>query len=732
LADLEGSLDLSGSVEGPRRLPRLRLRGEGRGIGFAGYRMETARVRASVDMAAPGAVEAEAAGAGVRGPLVEGSDGRLRLSLEGDLERQSLRLETSDAERALRASLEGGFQDSPDSWRAVTGSRWAGRLTGLRISDPSLGDWDLDDPAELRAARDAISLAEGCLLGGEASLCVEGEWRPGPEGDWRARAELDGLGWSRLRELWPPGLGLGGSASVTATARGRGESPEALSIEARSGPGHLSWTADGTTGRVDHQGATLSLAADEGGARGRAEWDLGPLGGLEAELRAEAPSPGVGAFERLKARPLEAAASVRLESLSALDPFLEALQDVDGRLNGTLRVAGSWQEPRPSGRLQLQEAQARVPALGTTWEQIELTARTAGAHRIELEGSGRCGEGTANVVGEARLAESGEPELSLEIRGERVTLLDRPEAWLLADPELTVALRPDRIAVNGSVTVPEGKLDIEEGQGAPVESSPDVVVVRGERPVEPESSALPQMLEVHVRVELGDSVAVTGQGLDARLAGALEIDQEPGQPLPTGDGVIRIEDGEYKAYGRKLELRRGRLMFQGGPVDDPALDVVAAREAEDGTLAGVRISGRASAPEIALWSRPELADEEALSYLLFGRPQDATASKSEQGVFQRAAASLGLGGGSMLVKQLGKPLGLDKAKIEPGGTLQDAALVLGKYLSPRLYVAYGVGLFEPVNSFRLRYMLTPHWTLEAQSGEGAGGDLLYVIERPKP
>jgi translocation and assembly module TamB len=405
---------------------------------------------------------------------------------------------------------------------------------------------------------------------------------------------------------------------------------------------------------------------------------------------------------------------------------------VDGRLNGTLRVAGSWQEPRPSGRLQLQEAQARAPALGTTWEQIELTARTAGAHRIELEGSGRCGEGTANVVGEARLAESGEPELSLEIRGEGVTLVDLPEARLLADPAVRVAIGPERIAVEGEVQVPEGRIDLEQGRGAPVEPSPDVVVVRGEKVVKPAPPALPERLEARVRVELGESVRVTGKGLSARLEGGLEIVQEPGQPIPAGDGVIRIEDGQYKAYGRQLELRRGRLLFQGGPVDDPVLDVVAAREAEDGTLAGVRISGRASVPDIALWSRPELTDEEALSYLLFGRPQDATASKSDRGVFERAAASLGLGGGSMLVKRLGKPLGLDKAKIEPGGTLQEAALVLGKYLSPRLYVGYGVGLFEPVNSFRLRYMLTPHWTLEAESGEEAGGDLLYVIERPKP
>jgi translocation and assembly module TamB len=46
-----------------------------------------------------------------------------------------------------------------------------------------------------------------------------------------------------------------------------------------------------------------------------------------------------------------------------------------------------------------------------------------------------------------------------------------------------------------------------------------------------------------------------------------------------------------------------------------------------------------------------------------------------------------------------------------------------------LYVSYGVGLIESINSINLRYQLSDRWHLEAESGEYQGADLLFTIER---
>jgi translocation and assembly module TamB len=123
-----------------------------------------------------------------------------------------------------------------------------------------------------------------------------------------------------------------------------------------------------------------------------------------------------------------------------------------------------------------------------------------------------------------------------------------------------------------------------------------------------------------------------------------------------------------------------------------------------------------------------MAESDALSYIVLGRPL-GTASTSEGNRVANAARSLGLREGNVLANRIGQRFGLSEMRVEAEGPVEEAALIAGKYLSPRLYVSYGVGLFEPISTFRLRYLLSSRLTLRAESGRGTGADLLYRIER---
>jgi hypothetical protein len=63
---------------------------------------------------------------------------------------------------------------------------------------------------------------------------------------------------------------------------------------------------------------------------------------------------------------------------------------------------------------------------------------------------------------------------------------------------------------------------------------------------------------------------------------------------------------------------------------------------------------------------------------------------------------------------------------------------VGKYLSPRLYVNYGIGMFSPINTFTIRYLLGRTWSIQTQQGaalngqgQATGVDVLYTVERGK-
>ena len=81
------------------------------------------------------------------------------------------------------------------------------------------------------------------------------------------------------------------------------------------------------------------------------------------------------------------------------------------------------------------------------------------------------------------------------------------------------------------------------------------------------------------------------------------------------------------------------------------------------------------------------------------------------------------------ISDMARRFGLDDAGIETQGSWEQASLFAGKYLSPRLYVSYGYGLFESSSLFRARYMLSRHWTLQAETGERTSTDLHFRIER---
>ena len=118
-----------------------------------------------------------------------------------------------------------------------------------------------------------------------------------------------------------------------------------------------------------------------------------------------------------------------------------------------------------------------------------------------------------------------------------------------------------------------------------------------------------------------------------------------------------------------------------------------------------------------------------LAYLVLGRPL-STSSSGESSVLSRAALAMGIKGGNYLTEQFGSKLRVDKIGIETAGNNEQAALVVGKYLSPKLFVSYGIGVLDAVSTLKIEYLLSSRWGVSSESSvEGGGLDLNYVLER---
>ncbi|NNF62497.1 MAG: hypothetical protein HKN06_14370, partial [Gammaproteobacteria bacterium] len=218
-------------------------------------------------------------------------------------------------------------------------------------------------------------------------------------------------------------------------------------------------------------------------------------------------------------------------------------------------------------------------------------------------------------------------------------------------------------------------------------------------------------------------VSFSGFGLRTGLDGELALRLIPGRP-PQGRGLITLESGRFQAYGQNLVIDNGTLLFT-GDLEDPALNVEATRDF-DTVRVGIRLSGTGRAPVSNIFSEPAMAEADALSYLVIGRPL-AEATAAEGRSIQNSALLLGAARATAITDQIGRSVGLDELRLDTRN-VDTGAIMAGKRIGPDLYIRYSYGLFSRLGALLLRYRLNNRISLEARSGEDQSLDLIYTRE----
>jgi translocation and assembly module TamB len=282
------------------------------------------------------------------------------------------------------------------------------------------------------------------------------------------------------------------------------------------------------------------------------------------------------------------------------------------------------------------------------------------------------------------------------------------------------------VDVQGGISIPSANLVLKElPKGTITKTRDEVFVSELDEEIE---LANKNKINVTGKIQLkfGDNVHFAGKGIKTDLTGDLQVNLSSNK-LPTGQGVLKFNNASYQVLGQKLDISRGKMLFA-GPLNNPELDVKVMRKVKDVT-AGMAIEGTVKKPQTRVFSSPAMSDGNALSYLMSGRPLNE-ASGSQNSLIAKAALSLGVDNSASLNQQIASTVGLDELNVGGGDEgLESTSLILGKYLSPKLYISYAYGLFSSAGTVGLDYQLTEKISVEAESGEAQAIDLIYTIER---
>ncbi len=427
-------------------------------------------------------------------------------------------------------------------------------------------------------------------------------------------------------------------------------------------------------------------------------------------------------------QPIQGRIRMDVRDIGFAQAFLTTVERLHGSLHADIAVGGTLGDPKLRGEMRLAGGQADLPEFGLDLRDLTFTARGNGTGPLALDGSVRgAAGGRLTLKGQVPLAPSPSSPLKLAIAGNRFQLMNTYQRRVTVTPDVKISYDGKTIQAEGDVEVPQARIEYEQ-KFASIRVSPDVVFVGRQPGTEEGATKVLHAVSARVRLILGDAVSVKALGFDGRLQGSLLAIERPGSPT-SATGQITIASGTYKAYGQDLTIEHGYVRYGGGPIDNPGIDLKAYRKASDGTVAGVVVKGTARNPQTTIYSDPPMAQSEALAYLLLGHPLNQATAK-EGSLVANAATSLGIAGGNLLGKKIAARYGLETARIETvDGNLEQASLVVGKYLSPRFYLEYGIGIFTQVSTLRINYILSKKWTIRAEtSGEDNSADILYTIE----
>jgi len=626
------------------------------------------------------------------------------LTAHGEMKNQTAtqaRTKTQTQPINVSAALRGHWDDAA--------AHWQGALSRLEVAHPVL-PMKLEAPLQIDVATAGevkVSLGAGVLVANDSRVRLKsatwqaGRWRSdgaienveaakwlklaGNEAMVRGDLVLSG-GWSFAQERGT----LSSLQGYLDIHRERGDAQVRVTSRATWQSLHLSQLG----ARVEVKNARLTL-------RGVAESNRYGNINVDGETALTAPEGTA-----IKDWPFTLRVQSDVPDLSNVASLIGDIQ-LTGSLHLDAQHSGTLRRPVYAGSLigEHLSVQDRETGIALSDGEIRLALKEQGIAIERFVFTG--GRGDMAVTGGIDL-QDGKPRARLAIKADHLRLIQRHDMELVVTGNADVGYDEQGISLLGNLKTDYGSIQYRDSD---VPGLSDDVVVVGEQ--SQESSV--NLANVQFDVDLGNNFRFRGYGIDTKLVGTLKLRARPNQAL-TAFGNVRAVEGIYRAYGQRLEIRRGIISFLGA-IDNPTLDILAIRE-NSSVDAGVAVKGTATRPSVTLYSNPSMSANETLSWLLFDHGTRNMDKGDAAILFQLLNSMLAGDSGEMLTDELFGGV-IDEINIA-AGQMEDGTTTQIITVSKRLNKNLSVGLDKSMNglqdAIRLTWRLSQKWSMMTRFG----------------
>ncbi|MBA5764544.1 translocation/assembly module TamB [Vibrio sp. 404] len=591
---------------------------------------------------------------------------------------------------------------------------WSGQLQRMMLRSEQ-GVWKLDEATSLGfdMATQLASVGAHCWRQNNSSLCLDKDIKVGSSGEAQLsinqfslvqigmflpdKTDLTGLVNGSVWAKWAPNTAPELKASITM--------PKGSVTQFLEQPLVFGWDSV----KLNTTIANNTLKAD---------WlfDVTNNGDVSGELTI----PDILAQDKQ----IDGRLALGTFNLDFLNVLVGEYSQLKSNIETDLKISGPLLHPRVNGQFVVDDIMLHGDISPIEVDSGRLSIDFSGYDAV-LSAALQTPDGKLNVAGDANWQELTDWRAKARVFAQELKVVMPPMVRVKVVPDMTITASPKFARIDGSIALPWGRIVIDELPPSAIGVSKDQVIVDAQgKPVKTDS-VVPFNIETNISISIGDNFKLSAFGLEGELIGKLNVVQKNKGPFVTGE--VNILDGSYRSFGQDLLISEGKILMN-GPVDQPYVQITAIRNPEntqDDVTAGVKVIGPADEPQLTIFSDPAMPQANALSYLLRGQDIDG---ESGGNAMTTTLIGLSLAKSGKVVGELGEAFGVQDLQLDTAGSGDESQVTVSGYVLPGLQVKYGVGIFDSVGEFTVRYRLMKNLYLEAVSGLDSAVDLLYQFQ----
>lgn len=617
---------------------------------------------------------------------------------------------------------------------------WNYRINQFNLDSQHFGSWRLSNAINFSANSTRFTTNPFCFESSKGKSCFKGNWSATQP--WNLDLSFHHVDLTPFFEHWRPGLSMRGSADLFVDANGQGKNIKIASMMLTFNNAKLSYNGANGLSVVNINTAMWSAQYKNNTLKSTINLQMPNHDYLIALFNV--PKINLQNFSPALDQ-VTGSLDAEFKEVKLFNIFIPDIFNPSGRLIAHLKLNGTLKKPVLSGSANLINGKVAITDAKINFTNVNASIATQGSTLL-YSVKGYSDRVPLTINGKTDFAADGLPT-QLSIRANHLLVINTIEYQIYASPNLNFIIKGNQAKLDGTLLIPEATL-------APISFSssttlPDDTTIIGNQTQDNE----PLVFESNVKLVLGDAVNVRANGLTGKLRGNLEVSRKAHQTV-LANGQLDLVDGNFTTHGKSLTIVNGSgVTYVNTPLSNPTLNIKATRSisvnpgvgaqnfSANNITVGVQILGSLRRPQISLFSIPSsLSQADILSYLLFGTPSNSN-GPSNVSILLDAITSLNLDDSSEgnATSKISQSLGLAEFGVEQQTSLDalgtplgenQSSFVVGRYLSPKIYVRYSRGLLISVNILQVRYLFNKNWAVQSDTSSlGTGGDILYTIQR---